>query len=556
MTSCLDETFPTDSALENQLQNAGAKGTEALMWAMPAFLNNFGTVAENHYEFGYGAIMHIRDVMTADLTVVSTGYDWFQSWALCKSIGEDTGSAQYIWNYYYQFVQTANNLLAAVDTTTASTEEEFGMIGVAHAYRALAYLDMAQMFEFLPNEMLDTINLAGNNVHKLTVPIVRDGITEAQARNNPRATREEMAAFILSDLDAAEALIGKHKIASKTIPHLDAVYGLKARFYMWLADYENAKKYARLAIDNNTGAVMTREDCLSTTSGFNDPTKWMWASTTQKEDDVVSTGIINWTSWMSPEAQYGYNAAGATSMIDAKMYSRIKDTDFRKLMFKAPEGGALAGKEVFIDAEYGAGLIEYAAVKFRPNEGNTEEYSVGSSSSYPLMRIEEMYFIEAEAAEHIAPGTGVALLNAFMSAHRDSKYNYVAIDDASAIAEIVFQKRVELWGEGLSFFDYKRLDMSVERYYEGTNVADDRLYNTVGRPAWMNFCIVRTEKNNNLALVDFENDDPSGLYIPVPDQKEEEEEGDDESSDDENGDEAGDEETGDETGDDENGEEE
>ena len=82
----------------------------------------------------------------------------------------------------------------------------------------------------------------------------------------------------------------------------------------------------------------------------------------------------------------------------------------------------------------------------------------------------------------------------------------------SPINEIVFQKRVELLGEGLSFFDYKRLDMDVTRNYEGTNVDSKRAFNTTGRPAWMNFCIVITEKNNNAALKGFENDDPSGLY--------------------------------------------
>ncbi|MBR5477423.1 MAG: RagB/SusD family nutrient uptake outer membrane protein [Bacteroidaceae bacterium] len=511
MTSCLDETFPTSAALENQVQEAGAKGTEALMWAMPAFLNNFNTQgSEAHYDWGYGAIMHIRDVMTGDMTVVASSYDWFSSWAQCTGIGESTARAQFIWNYYYKFIKTANSFLATVDTASVSTDAELGMIGVAHAYRALAYLDAAQMFEFLPNEKLDTINLAGNNVHHLTIPIITENTTEKDARNNPRATREDMAEFILADLDAAEALIDNHKISSKVIPHLDAVYGLKARCYMWLADYENAKKYARLAIDNNTGDVMSRQDCLSTTSGFNDPSKWMWASTTQKEDDVVGTGIINWASWMSPEAQYGYSAAGATSMIDAMMYHRIKDTDFRKLMYKAPEDGELVGKEIFIDEEFAANLPEYAMVKFRPNAGNTQEYSVGSSTSYPLMRIEEMYFIEAEAAEHIAPGEGVTLLTDFMTTYRDEKYTVNS--SVSPINEIVFQKRVELLGEGLSFFDYKRLDMDVTRNYEGTNVDSKRAFNTTGRPAWMNFCIVITEKNNNAALKGFENDDPSGLY--------------------------------------------
>ena len=511
MTGCLDETFPTDSTLENQVQNAGARGTEALMWAMPAFLNNFSTLSSDYrYDWGYGAIMHIRDVMTGDMTVAVSNYDWFLPWAQCTDIGETTANAQFSWNYYYQFINTANNLLRNVDTTTVSTDAELGMIGVAHAYRALAYLDAARMFEFLPNEMLDTINLAGNSVHRLTIPIVTEKTTEKEARNNPRATREEMAKFILCDLDMAEKFIVKHKISSKVIPHLDAVYGLKARLYMWLEDYGNAKKYARLAIDNNTGGVMTREDCLSTTSGFNDPTKWMWAATAQKEDGVVKSGIVNWTSWMSPEAQYGYSAAGATSMIDASVYARISDTDFRKLMYKAPENGKLAGKEVFIDEEFAVGLPEYSMVKFRPNAGNTQEYTVGSSASYPLMRIEEMYFIEAEAAEHLTAGEGIALLQDFMTAYRDEKY--VVNSLVGPIDEIVFQKRVELMGEGLSFYDYKRLDMSVTRKYDGTNVDSKRAFNTNGRPAWMNFCIVQTEKNNNAALRGFENDDPSGLY--------------------------------------------
>lgn len=509
-TSCIEETFPTNAATESQL-GSSAKATEALLWAMPAFLNDAETVAGNHYEWGYGSQMHIRDVMTGDMTVVATGYDWYSSWGANKNQGENSANTQYVWNYYWKFLQTANNLIAAVDPETA-TPAQLGMLGAAQAYRALAYLDIAQLYEFLPNEVTDTINASGNNVLHLTVPIVREGMSEDEVRNNPRATREQMAAFILSDLDKAEENIKTLEITSKTIPHLDVVYGLKARYYMWLGDYENAKTYARLSIDNNTGHVMSQDECLNTVSGFNTATPWMWASTTQKEDAVVKTGILNWASWMSPEAQYGYNAAGATSMIDAAMYARISDTDFRKLMFKAPAGHALEAKVPYIDAAWGAELPEYAAIKFRPNEGNTQEYSVGSSTSYPLMRVEEMYFIEAEAAEHVAPGEGIALLTDFMTTYRDAEY--AVPFGVDAIDEIVFQKRVELWGEGQSFYDYKRLNMSVTRGYEGSNVDAARQFNTNGRPAWMNYCIVKTEKENNEALKGWENPDPTGLYTP------------------------------------------
>ena len=509
-TSCIDETFPTNTATEEQFATS-AKATEALLWAMPAFLNDAETVAGNHYEWGYGSLMHIRDVMTGDMTVVATGYDWYSSWGSNKNQGENSANTQYVWNYYWKFVQTANNLISAVNPESA-TPAQLGMLGAAQAYRALAYLDLAQMYEFLPNEVTDTINAAGNNVKNLTVPIVREGMSEDEVRNNPRASREEMAAFILEDLDNAENNIKTLTTPAKTVPHLDVVYGLKARYYMWLGDYENAKKYARLSIDNNTGHVMTKDECLSTTEGFNNPAPWMWASTTQKEDAVVKTGILNWASWMSPEAQYGYNAAGATSMIDAAMYSRISNSDFRKLMFKAPAGHALEAQVPYIDAVFAADLPEYAAIKFRPNAGNTQEYTVGSSTSYPIMRVEEMYFIEAEAAEHLAAGEGIALLENFMTTYRDAEY--IVTPGVDAIDEIVFQKRVELWGEGLAFYDIKRLDMSVTRGYEGSTVDVARQYNTNGRPAWMNYCIVITEKNNNKAIIGWENPDPTGKYTP------------------------------------------
>ena len=97
-----------------------------------------------------------------------------------------------------------------------------------------------------------------------------------------------------------------------------------------------------------------------------------------------------------------------------------------------------------------------------------------------------------------------------MKTYRDPNYKYSGSD---AIDEIVFQKRVELWGEGQTFFDIKRLDMSVTKGYPGTNWQDPlQRINTNGRPAWMNFVIVKTEQASNEALVGWNNPDPSDTY--------------------------------------------
>lgn len=510
MSGCIEETFPTDVATEDQLASS-AKATEALLWAMPAFFNNLGTLSSSyHYDWGYGSIMHIRDVMTEDMAVVSSGYDWYTSWAENKSQGESYVYAQFIWNYYWKAVQTTNNMISALDPETAN-EDQLGYLGAAYAFRALYYLDMAQMYEFLENDKTSSVNASGNDVKGLTVPIVKEGMSEDDARNNPRVDRATMAAFILEDLNNAEQYIVNLSSAAKTLPHLDVVYGLKARYYMWLADYANAKEYASKAITESGLSPMNEDACLSTTKGFNDISKWMWGSQMLAEDDVVKTGIVNWASWMSNEASFGYAAAEPNSMIGASLYSRISDTDFRKKMWKAPAGSALEGQTPFIDAEYGEGLVDYASVKFRPAEGNMDDYTVGAATAYPIMRVEEMYFIQAEAAAHL--GEDATLLNNFMSSYRDPSYVCTLTGD-ELVEEIVFQKRIELWGEGLTFFDVKRLNMSVTRGYTGTNFGETKTFNTNGRPAWMNFCIVQTEKNNNSALIGYENPDPTDAYTP------------------------------------------
>ena len=510
-TSCMDETFPTDVATEHQLASSN-KSTEALLWAMPAFFNQLSVASGYSYDWGYGSLMHIRDVMTEDMAVVSHGYDWYSSWAENKYMGERYAAPQFIWNYYWKAIQTANNMISAIPPTSA-TETQLGYLGVASAFRALYYLEMSQCYEFLENDQVPSVNGADNDVRGLTVPIVREGMDEKQTRNNPRVNRETMAEFILQDLDLAEKNIGYLKFTDKTLPHLDAIYGLKARCHMWLGNYTLAKEYARKAIEESSCSPMTETECLSTVTGFNDISKWMWGSKMQKEDDAVKSGILNWTSWMSNECTFGFANAGPKVMIAKSLYDRISDTDFRKKMWKAPANSALAGKTDFIKSEMEAEMPDYASVKFRPNEGNIENPTVGAASAFPVMRIEEMYFIEAEAAAHLNDAEGQKLLVSFMTKHRDDSYK-TTLTGPELIDEIILQKRIELWGEGLSFFDVKRLNMSVTRGYEGTNYGETKRFNTKGRPAWMNFCIVQTEKNNNAAVIGFENPDPSDMYKP------------------------------------------
>ena len=514
-TSCEEETEPATSyATTNQMQRSSA-ATEALLSAIPSSLN---TVWDRgyHYSWGYGSIMKIRDVMTADEALSERAYNQYAQWIECSGIGRDYAVTQFIWNYFYKMVLTTNNLILAVDPGTATTQQ-LGYLGAAYAFRAMFYLDMARMYEFLPNEKFpDGKNSDGNVVTNLTCPIVKAGMSKEDARKNPRATREDMKKFIEGDLNNAEQNIDKlTDTRDNTLPDKACVYGLKARLYMWVEDYAKAEEYAKMAIAAAKVTPVTKADALNPTTGFNTTAPWMWGSNQTADAATVKTAILNWTSWMSNETTFGYNGAGAVHcMIGKELYDRISDTDWRKLYWKAPASSPLAGQVPYLKASYKTALSTYASIKFRPGQGNDGEPSVAAACAYPLMRVEEMYFIEAEAAaQQNKLADAKTVLNNIMQT-RDANYNCLLTDKDAIIEEIVFQKRVELWGEGQSFFDIKRLNYSVKRGYAGTNFYELGRYNTNGRPAWMNLCIVITEENNNSAVKGYNNPDPSSRDTP------------------------------------------
>ena len=522
-TSCIEETEPTNVATQAQAERSSS-ATKAQAMAIPAQLGDMDDDYVDKYDwhaaFGYPAMLIIRDMMCNDAGFPTSSYAYhFYYFGANMNLDGRYIYAAYIWTYYYKLIQAANSIISVVNPETA-TKDQLGYLGAAYAVRAMAYLDCARMYEFLPNDKTSNINADGNDVLGLTVPIVTPDITEEQARNNPRAKKADMVTFIEGDIAEAKKYIGNiSDRLNRTMPNLACVYGLEARLNMWKEDYSAAATAAQQAIDASGMAPLSEAVALDKASGMNTYTEFMWCVNLVKESDAVQSGIVNFTSWMSNQTTYGYTGAatGQYMICDKNFYERISDTDWRKKWWQAPEGSSLRDQSAknhieYLSADDAEALPTYAAVKFRPGQGNTEDYNVGSATATPLMRVEEMYFIKAEAEAHSNPAAGLATLTNFMTQYRDPSYTTSATTEEDAIDEIIFQKRVELWGEGQLFFDYKRLNLSVTRGYEGTPFFDRLRLNTNGRPAWMNLVISVSEYQDNQAVNHWNNPDPSGLY--------------------------------------------
>lgn len=465
-----------------------------------------------HNAWGYGSLMLIRDLMGEDVTFTgATNYSHYNAWMQNQYMGEDYARQQ---NIYLYFDRTIESLSKTIQKLKPAYNDSYlkTLLGTAIALRALHYLDAARMYEFLENDAVSPINQHGNHVAGLTYPIGYEAEYRADSTLvAKRATREEMAEYIDSELNKAELCLKGVFTQNKELASEAVIYGLKARLYLWIENYPKALEYAEKAIALGQHSVLTENEWTDKISGFNNSNTpaWMWAI---KYKENVSD-IMSWTSWWSNQTTFGYTGAstGLYSVACKAFYDRIADTDFRKKSFKAPSESALSGTEIYPNDVDFAALPTYASLKFRPGNGNVVDYLVGNVIDIPLMRIEEMYFIKFEAMAQNANYSGAMQeMTQFLRTHRNAEYSCTVETTEECIDEILFQKRLELWGEGQIFFDYKRLNKPVTRSYEGTNYLPNGRFNTTSRPAWMNFVFVRNAFNNQIKP--WNNPDPSDCY--------------------------------------------
>lgn len=510
MTSCIKEEFPTDVVTTDQIGSLSA-GMEAAVNSMNAWLTQFNGALESHGDFGYPGICMGLDALTADVACgPDFGYDAeFLRWRAVSTVSADGNAPNFVWKYFYSLNNLANAVLAFIDLENP-TEIQKTYAGQALVYRAMAYLYMARVFEYKGTET--------GAFEGLTVPIVTETTTELEAQNNPRVPHAEMYKFIIEDnlLKAIDLLDGYQREA-KNLVDQSVAYGMLARAYLYDGKWAEAEKAARKAIDLSGCRPMTEAEWMNPTTGFNsiDNPAWMWGIIITSDDRVVTSGICNFISFMSPEATYGYVSAGgykSVKQIDVNLFASIPDTDWRKHSWLDPDRSKYNYQSAALSQAAINSLPDYAPLKFRPAGGDGKNYKVGSAADFPIMRVEEMYLIEAEAAGMQDVARGQQLLVSFVKTHRDPSFVSRATTSAQLQDEVYHQAQIELWGEGHIMFYNKRLNKPQIRGYKGTNHFDGSRYNSPnGTACWTTLPIPTLELNSNSALAAAQNPNPQTL---------------------------------------------
>jgi len=539
LSSCIEETFPTNYAIESQVAGSST-ALKSLVNAIPTAMIGWQNQSSGGQleTCSYSGLCVAFDEMCQDVVVAgSTGYN---TWGTYSAMSNPTHFRQeYAWYMYYAWIRNVNIVLGLIDKDTQDSERQY-FLGVAYAFRAFYYLNMVRMFEYKYTPLCPPVDEA---VYGLGVPIVTEETTEEQAKNNPRVTVEENYNLIFSDLAKAERYLTQNSYArpSKSFPTLASVYGLYARAYLERGTagvsgaYAEAARYARQAITTSGCTPLTQTQWQDPVNGFNNAdsqNSWLWGICLST-DNVSRIGSSFYGLIMAEQTWtvYGWRVGRSISRI---LYEAIPDNDFRKYSWLDPvfydltdaDGRVIrAGVDSYNGHEYKlampANLLRanmtkangfnalpwiYNPIKFRPRGGAYSTRATGAAMDFPIMRVEEMYLIEAEAvARTQGLSQGINLLNLFM-AYRitDGSYNCSSkcTDLTSLIDEIILQKRVELWGEGIAYYDFKRLEMGLHRGYKGINAS---VYNVTFDvdgifPIW-NCRIPEAERQGNPAMI-------------------------------------------------------
>ncbi len=526
---CIKEIDPQESTVTDR-QAADAPGSfDNFVAAITNGLASSFLMSESSkspYDFGYSSFYLQRDLMGHDIAMESISADWYHPWyTFSTSLRPQGGICQVPWTCYYTWIKNCNTVISLAGENPDG-QKRSGM-GIAYAMRAMFYMDLARMY---------APRTYAKDTAAVTVPLVLETTSLTDLTDNPRLSNGRMWRQILSDLEKAEICLEGYERTDVYTPDLSVVYGLKARAYLTMEHWSQAEAYARKAQSGYT--AMTEAEFTSRTDGFNTPNNaWMFGMTFKSTDDNIlyNDADSSWGSEMIVEVSAsgcGYAANyGAPKRIDRHLYETIPETDFRRKSFvdfaidDMSRADVIAALSRYSDVP--EGLLTTAAatnshvvgglvMKFRPKDGIHDNQYLAFTVAVPMMRVEEMMLIEAEAAGMQDEQRGIALLTAFAKS-RDTHYVYGTHSTESYGSsyatpfqnEVWWQRRVELWGEGFATFDIKRLDKGVIRRYPGTNHTSGRRWNVGGYgvntgntyPNWMDLCIIQTETNYNTACV-------------------------------------------------------
>lgn len=421
----------------------------------------------SHNSFGYAALMLGMDLAGHDIYTVYGSYNWFNNWARFM---HETGGAvsSLMWSNCYYYIRTANQVLQLLPNL--ETDEGKLMAAQALALRSFAYWNLVQTYA--PN-----VSVAPD----AKAVVIIDDTSQPNTDPYPLSTTTEVYEKILADINLAIEYLKDNAYEpalfdiafAKRYIDLSVAYGLRARYNLTMHRYADAARDARAAIDCSSARPLLPD--AAAYPGFNDARlgNWMWTVPVNPNDNYESSTKANYSSFISTFSSDGYTSIGIARACGDQLWAWLSSQpdDVRNYWFLDNEnkGAHLTATQQKV-ATAAARMCELPHVNIKFDVYKSKVLGKSHNVDVPLMRIEEMYLIEAEGLAMSGDLTAAReKLNDFVRTYRNPSYTCTGADTQAIQNEVLWQRRIELWGEGLSFFDTLRLQLDIDRSSSNLN---------------------------------------------------------------------------------------
>jgi len=444
------------------------------LYSTTFLLNSGGSTTRNDMDYGQKNIDLCTDIMCGDVAGAAFTYGWYR--AIAQYTDQiKTGTMPYIaWRLYYRLIKSANEILDILGDDENIPEDAALRVyyGQAKAMRAYCYFNLINLYQHPYSDKKDSPG----------VPIYR---TQLETEVHGQSTVGAVYDLIVKDLeDAIVALQDFDRGSDKSKINQDVAYGMLANAYLFMGEYEKAAAAADAVISKGKYPILSQADAL--TNGFNSVSKssnWMWGIDVTPEN---YSGIACWWSHVDIFT-YGYASSGDYKLIDAGLYAAIPSADVRKKWFGKYTSGNI---EVGVDPLLPIGKF------FDP--GKTPDGDRTWTNDLVYMRVEEMYLIKAEALANANDIAGARVALKALLDQRNPSADLSVMNQADLLNEIYLNWRVEMWGEGKSYFAMKRFKKSMTRASNNALLAGNTFPYNYNR---MIFEIPEREQLNNPNLV-------------------------------------------------------
>lgn len=364
---------------------------------------------------------------------------------------------QSVYNGLYNVIAQANDIIEHLDRQGMDVIKDQETVnrlkGEALAIRAFCHFDLLRIFGQVP----------------LAEATITAALPYAEVASEERVPAYDFATYtgkLVQDLNEAERLLGESDpVTEYTYAELNdpvklwggdsdrgfrrlhfnywAVKALKARYYLYVGDADNAYQSAKEVIDGQVHGEKVIDLAMATDMN-------------NRAYTLPSETLMALHSYdMGDRLESDFEGTSALSAADSRddLYWDIfeqESSDLRYQLFTEQVLTSSGGGIKVILRKY---LQDDSGLGLEGNQSVSADNNFVTMQMMPLIRLAEMYLIAVETAPTLTEAN--SLMTTFKASRNLVHTEYISRNEIPS--DVLNQYQREFWGEGQMFFQYKRL---------------------------------------------------------------------------------------------------